>query len=184
MIIVSVFIIGRLDFYIIENLEFDYNDITLSFDTYKDTYLINRIVEQNFSDQIEDDPITTETTVESLIVENATNDNQRQDNNQIDFNYTYQMPDIFDDTVLIDKLRANYYAYLIYFFLDLINNMIIFYSLERKHYKTLFFFQLVDILWILICQTVKFYCCLIESQLYKVIVIFVIAIFIFIDFLI
>lgn len=181
VIIVSVFIIGRLDFYINENIEFDYEDITLSFGTYKDSYLINRIVEMNFSDQPEEEPpIELETTVVSLF-DNETIDTDTDSTPEFE-NYT--MPEIYAEaTPLIDRLKVSYSAYFIYFVIDLNNNIIIFYTLERRHFKMLFAFQLMDVVWMLICYTINFYCCLIESLLFKASVIVFVALFVFIDFI-
>lgn len=182
VIIVSVFIIGRLDFYINENLEFDYEDIALSFDSYKDSYLINRIVELNYSDQAEEIPPFENELTTIISVINSTDNGEFKEELPFDLNYT--MPIIYiEEPPLSDKLRVNYSAYVIYFVFDLINNMIIFYFLERRHFKMLFLFQSFDILWILFCYLINFYCCLIESLLFKCFVIIIVILFVFIDFL-
>ena len=177
VIIVSVFIIGRLDFYVRENWVYDYVDITLSFGSYKDSYLINRIVDMNFTELPDEEPEPEISTVAS-----ETSSNTSHSGTQFVYNVTVPLDIYVDDTPFIEKLRVNYSAYVVYFLLDLINNMIIFWTLERRHYKTLFLCQALDVLWILICYTVNFYCCIIESLLFKCFVIVLVALFIFIDF--
>lgn len=182
VIIVSVFIIGRLDFYVRENFEFDYEDIALSFGSYKDSYLINRIVELNFSEIPEEEPPSglEITTVAEPV---PTSSNASVDDNRFVYNVSVPLDIYVDDTPFLEKLKFNYSAYSVYFVLDLINNLIIFYTLERRHFKTLLLFQAFDVVWILVCYTVNFYCCLIESLLFKCFVIILIALFVFIDLL-
>ena len=184
VIIVSVFIIGRLDFYVRENLEFDYEDIALSFGSYKDTYLVNRIVELNFSDIPEDEPAPELeiTTVAESPDTGSGSANSSNTGNRFIYNVTVPLDIYVDDTPFVEKLKFNYSAYVAYFLLDLLNNLIIFYTLERRHFKSLFLFQTFDVLWILVCYTVDFYCCIIESLLFKCFVIVLIALFIFIDY--
>ena len=185
VIIVSVFIIGRLDFYVRENLEFDYEDIALSFGSYKDTYLINRIVELNFTELPDEEPLPElEITTQAEQLEKPPpSSNISASDNRFVYNVSVPLDIYADDTPLIEKVRYSYNVYVAYFLLDLINNLVIFYTLERRHFKTLFLFQAFDVLWILVCYWIKFYCCLIESLLFKCFVILLIALFVLIDFL-
>lgn len=184
VIIVSVFIIGRLDFYVRENLEFDYEDIALSFGSYKDTYLINRIVELNFTEIPDEEPLPElEITTQAETLDKPANSNASNSGDRFAYNVTIPLDIYVDDTPLIEKLRYNYSVYVAYFWLDLLNNLVIFYTLERRHFKTLFLFQMFDVLWILVCYWINFYCCLIESLLFKCFVILLIALFVLIDFL-